>query len=98
MAANTDPVFAYFATDGRFVIAGRYREPTEDEIADAAARIAAQGLRAWLVRMVGNRYAKKPPSVIRLRALHEGLDDAAFGKALEAFVIAHRETMAQLPG
>jgi hypothetical protein len=93
---NTDPVFGYLATDGRHVLAGRYVAPSEEELAETATKLAEQSLRGWLVQIVGDRWAKTPPKVLRLRALHEGLDDADFANALEAFVAAHRDLMDRL--
>lgn len=95
MAADPTPVWAILATDGRHALMGRYSTPTEEEVGRAAALIAKQGLRAWLVRMHGDRFAQMPPRIIRERALHEGLDDADFAAALEAFVALHRQRIAR---
>jgi hypothetical protein len=93
MSADPAPVWAVLATDGRHCLLGRHRAPSEDELARAGEAIGVQGVRAWLVLLHGDRWVVLPPEVLRLRPLHEGLDDADFAQALEAFVRLHRARM-----
>jgi len=46
------------AEDGRHVLLGRHRSPTEEDISRVAHALAAQGLGGWLALGTGNYYEK----------------------------------------
>ena len=66
---NLEARWIVLGIDGRHVTLGRHTDPTEEEIAAAEARLAAQGLAGWLVLMKGGYYAQGKPSLMMVRAL-----------------------------
>jgi len=55
--------------DGRHVTLGRHSDPSPDEIAQAEAGLAAQGLRGWLAVMEGPYYRDPAPTLMMVRTL-----------------------------
>ena len=94
----SERVTAILATDGRHVLVGRYSQPSEAELAQARDAIAAQGLRAWLVHLHGDRWAKRGPGpqIEMIRALHDDLTTDDWATACAAFRVAHKARQAAL--
>lgn len=46
---------------------GRYSDPSSEEIAQAEAALADQGLAGWLAIMEGGYYTKRTPSLMMVR-------------------------------
>lgn len=75
--------------DGRHVTLGRYTAPTEPEIAEVEAKLAAAGQGGWIATMAGNYYAK---GKLHVEAVREVAKPAtAFDAALARFLAARKE-------
>ena len=75
-----DRVWIVLASDGRHVLLGRHSDPTEEELQQAGAAIAAQGLAGWLAVREGDYYRKQAKvMLLKVRSLTptEGDWDAA---------------------
>lgn len=83
-----DPRTIILADDGRFVTLGRHSIPTEEEIAAAAAAIAAQGVGAWLATMSGTIYQRRCPDLTMRRELVAPRQ--SWDAAVAAFRAAHK--------
>ncbi len=69
--------------DGRYVTLGRHSDPSPEELAQAEASLAAQGMAGWLVVMKGSYYAKTEPALMMVRSL--GNPDHTYAEAVQAF-------------
>lgn len=85
--------FLIVGEDGRHVTLGRAYEPSADEVASAAASLAAQGLAGWYVKMHGKYYVKRTPRLEMLRPLNNPA--SAFDDAVRAFSAAHKAAVSQ---
>lgn len=74
--------------DGRHVTLGRHSDPSPAEIAQAEARLAAQGLAGWLAVMEGAYYERRIPTVMMVRPLCN--PQRQFPEALAAFQEARK--------
>jgi hypothetical protein len=74
--------------DGRHVTLGRHSDPSADELAQAEAGLAAQGLAGWLVVMEGSYYLKRTPILMMVRALCN--PQRPFADAVDAFQAARK--------
>ncbi len=74
--------------DGRHVTLGRHSDPSLDEIAQAEASLAAQGLAGWLAVMEGAYYQRRKPSLMMVRPLFN--PERPFAEAVDAFQAARR--------
>lgn len=83
------------STDGRHVTLGRHTDPSPEEIAQAEAGLAAQGLEGWLAVMKGGYYQRRRPSLLMVRPLCD--PQGSFSEAVNAFQAAHRETVRRVP-
>jgi hypothetical protein len=77
--------------DGRHVTLGRHSDPSPDEIAQAEAGLAAQGLAGWLAVMEGAYYQRGKPSLMMVRPLCS--PERPFAKAVDAFQAARKATL-----
>ena len=84
---NTDTRTIVLAADGRYVTLGRHSEPSDAELAQVTATLAASGLTAWLATMQGSPYGKRAPKIAAIRALH---GEGDFDAAVAAFRAARR--------
>lgn len=93
-----DTVSAILATDGRHSLLGRHSTPSRAELDAARDGLARQGLRGWLVRLHGNRWAKRGPGpqIEVMEPLHEGLTIDDLDAATKAYREAHRARLAAL--
>lgn len=57
------------SADGRHITVGRHSDPSPEELTQAEARLAAQGLAGWLAVMKGGYYDRSEPSVMMVRPL-----------------------------
>jgi hypothetical protein len=74
--------------DGRHVTLGRHSDPSADELAQAEAGLAAQGLAGWLAVMEGSYYLKRKPSLLMVRPLCN--PQRSFADAADAFQAARK--------
>jgi hypothetical protein len=74
--------------DGRHVSLGRHSDPSQVEIAQAEASLAAQGLAGWLAVMEGAYYQRQIPTVMMVRPL--GNPRRPFPEAVAAFQEARK--------
>jgi hypothetical protein len=77
--------------DGRHVTLGRHSDPSPDEIAQAEAGLAAQGLAGWLAIMEGNYYQPRKPAVMIVRPFCD--PQRPFAEAVEAFQAARQANL-----
>lgn len=77
--------------DGRHVTMGRHSDPSPEEIAQAEAGLAAQGLAGWLAVMEGAYYQRSKPSLMMVRQLCN--PERPFAEAVDAFEAARRATL-----
>ena len=82
------------ATDGRHVTLGRDAAPNDEEVAQAASALAAAGHAGWLVRLDGDYWARRAPSVLTPVRLLAGAKDADWPAAAAAFEIMRRAATA----
>lgn len=73
-------------TDGRHVTLGRHTDPTEEEIAQAEAKLVAGGLSGWLTVMKGDYYGREKPELMMVRPL--GSPGCGFADAATDFEVA----------
>lgn len=78
-------------TDGRHVTMGRHSDPSAEEIAQAEAGLAAQGLAGWLAVMKGGYYTRRKPSLMMVRPLCG--PQRPFAEAVDAFQAARKATL-----
>lgn len=88
MAFNHDPRTIVLGDDGRYVTLGRYSSPSDDEVAQAGAGLAQQGMGGWLARMEGNPCAKRAPRLTILREI--AAPRASWESACAAFETARK--------
>lgn len=81
-------------TDGRYVTLGRHTDPSEAEIAAAAAALTAQGLAGWLAIMEGDYWSERAALALLMVRPLAG-PDGAFAEAVAAFEAARRRALAQ---
>lgn len=74
------------AEDGRHVSIGRHSDPSAEELVQAEAALAAQGLAGWLAIMEGGYYQRRKPSLMMVRPLCN--PQRPFADAVEAFQTA----------
>lgn len=74
--------------DGRHVTLGRHSDPSADELAQAEAGLAAQGLAGWLAVMDGGYYLKRTPVLMMVRPLCN--PQRPFADAVDAFQAARK--------
>lgn len=79
------------AEDGRHVTVGRHSDPSPEELVEAEARLAAQGLAGWIVVMEGGYYTRHKPSLMMVRPLCN--PQGAFAKAVDAFQAARKASL-----
>ena len=77
--------------DGRHVTMGRHSDPSPDELAQAAAGLAAQGLVGWLVVMEGAYYQRRKPSLMMVRPFCS--PERPFAEAVDAFQAARKASL-----
>jgi len=77
--------------DGRHVTMGRHSDPSPDEIAQAEAGLAAQGLAGWLAVMEGAYYQRGKPSLMMVRPLCS--PQLPFADAVDAFQAARTASL-----
>ncbi len=77
--------------DGRHVTMGRYSDPSPEEIAQAEAGLASQGLAGWLTVMEGGYYQGPKPSLMMVRPLCN--PHRPFAEAVDAFQAARKATL-----
>ena len=87
-ASRLETRWIILGTDGRHVTLGRHSDPSSEEVAQAEARLAGQGLAGWLVVMKGGYYARQKPSLMMVRPLCD--PQRTFAEAADAFQ-AHRD-------
>jgi hypothetical protein len=80
--------------DGRHVTLGRHSDPSPDEIAQAEAGLAAQGLAGWLAVMEGAYYQLGKPSLMMVRPLCD--PRRPFAEAVDAFQTARDSCLGRL--
>ncbi len=81
-------------TDGRHVTMGRHSDPSPEELAQAEAGLAAQGLAGWLAVMKGGYYTRQEPSLMMVRPLCD--PKQPFAEAVDAFQAARKATLDRL--
>ncbi len=62
---------------------GSNSDPSPEELAQAEAGLAAQGLAGWLAVMKGGYYTRRKPSLMMVRPLCD--PKVPFAEAVEAF-------------
>jgi len=82
-AVGLETRWIILGADGRHVSIGRQSDPSADEVKQAEAAMAVQGMCGWLALMKGGYYEREKPSVIMVRALRD--PENSFDEALEAF-------------
>ncbi len=92
-ASGLETRWIILGTDGRHVTLGRHSDPSPEEVAQAEAGLAAQGLAGWLVVMKGSYYTHQKPSLMMVRPLCD--PQRPFDEAVAAF---HDSRMATLDG
>jgi hypothetical protein len=90
-AAALETRWIILGADGRHVSIGRQSDPSADEVMQAEAAMAAQGMRGWLALMKGGYYEQKKPTVIMVRSLRD--PENSFDEALEAFEAKRQSTL-----
>jgi hypothetical protein len=80
--------------DGRHVTMGRNSDPSPEEIAQAEAGLAAQGLAGWLAVMEGAYYQRRKPSLMMVRPLCN--PRRPFAEAMDAFQAARKASLDRL--
>lgn len=93
-AANLETRWIILGTDGRHVTLGRHSDPSPEELAQAEAGLAAQGLAGWLAVMKGGYYTRQKPALMMVRPLCD--PQRPFAEAVEAFQAARRATLVSL--
>jgi hypothetical protein len=73
------------------VTLGRHSDPSADELAQAEASLAAQGLAGWLAILEGGYYQRRKPSLMMVRPLRS--PQREFAEAVEAFQAARRASL-----
>jgi hypothetical protein len=81
--------------DGRHVTLGRHTDPSPDEIAQAEAGLAAQGLAGWLAVMEGAYYQRRKPSLMMVQPLCN--PRLPFADAVAVFQDARKLALDQYP-
>jgi hypothetical protein len=74
--------------DGRHVTLARHADPSAEELAQAEASLAAQGLAGWLAVMEGSYYLERKPSLMMVRPLCN--PQRSFADAADAFQAARK--------
>lgn len=90
-AANLETRWIILGTDGRHVTLGRHSDPSPEELAQAEAGLAAQGLAGWLAVMKGGYYTRRKPALMMVRPLCD--PQRPFAEAVEAFQAARKATL-----
>jgi hypothetical protein len=90
-ATGLETRWIILGADGRHVSIGRQSDPSADEVKQAEAACAAQGMCGWLALMKGGYYEREKPSVIMVRALRG--PENSFDEALEAFEAARQRAL-----
>lgn len=90
---KTDTRTIVLAADGRFVTLGRHSEPSDAELAQVTATLAATGVTAWLATMHGSPHGKRAPKITAIRGLHGEGDFAAAVAACHAGVAAYHAAL-----
>jgi len=80
--------------DGRHVTMGRHSDPSPDEIAQAEAGLAAQGLAGWLAVMEGASYQRCKTSLTMVLPLCN--PQRPFAEAADAFQAARKASLVSL--
>jgi hypothetical protein len=90
-AANLETRWIILGTDGRHVTMGSNSDPSPEELAQAEAGLAAQGLAGWLAVMKGGYYTRRKPSLMMVRPLCD--PKRPFAEAVDAFQAARKTTL-----
>ncbi|MDO9502766.1 hypothetical protein [Falsiroseomonas sp.] len=90
-AVGLETRWIIIGTDGRHVTLGRHTDPSPDEITQAEAGLAAQGLAGWLAVMKGGYYTRRKPSLMMVRPLCD--PQTPFAEAVDAFQAARVATL-----
>lgn len=64
-----DPRWIVLVEDGRYVILGRDREPTSDDLAGVERTMLTQKLAGWLAIMSQSEHADGTPEILEVRPL-----------------------------
>lgn len=93
-ASDLETRWIILGTDGRHVTLGRHTDPSPEEVAEAEANLAAQGLAGWLAVMKGGYYTGLSPSLMMVRPLCD--PQRPFSEAVAAFQAARRASLNRL--
>ncbi len=77
--------------DGRHVTLGRSSDPSNVELAQAKASLAAQGLAGWLAVMDGSYYMRGSPNLLMVDPICN--PRRSFADAVAAFHIARKKML-----
>jgi hypothetical protein len=89
--AGLETRWIILGTDGRHVTMDRHTDPSPEEVAQAEACLATQGLAGWLAVMKGGYYQRRKPSLMMVRPLCD--PQRPFDEAVEAFEAARKARM-----
>jgi len=78
------------AEDGRFVTLGRHSSPTEEEIAEASAVMAANEIGGWLATMDRGFYGARCPKLVMIRQVSP--TRSSWDDAERAFRFLHKNS------
>lgn len=83
MPSAPDPRWIILFESGEYMLMGRHRQPSVDELREMEARMTERSVRGWLAVMDRSEYAPGEPEFVMIKAIGDPL--ASFEDAVINF-------------